>query len=360
MKKIRIAYILSSTTAYGGATKAFRSFLQQLLPKGIEPLLVLPDRKGIYEEFKAMGVPVFVSTYRAATFPYLRTRKDYLMFLPRTIARLIVNHRAAKRLTCWLRDKHIDIIHTNVGVIDIGFKASRRLNIPHIYHIREYADKDFGMHYFPTKRRFYRQLGVMPRRTTEALPVSKREPFLLYAGRVEPTKGLDLLLEAYKKYKETSEETLPLYVAGSVSSKPFYEQVLQYVKDNGLTDDIHFIGEVPDIESYMQRARTLIIPSRSEGFGLCMPEAMFNGCLCIGHDTGGTHEQLENGLRLEGAEIALRYDNTEELSRLLCEITDRKPEYYDTMTQRAFHAVNTLYSSEINGDNIYKFYQDIL
>ncbi len=391
MKKIRIAYILSSTTAYGGATKAFRSFLQQLLPKGIEPLLVLPDREGIYEEFKAMGVPVFVSTYRAATFPYLRTRKDYLMFLPRTIARLIVNHRAAKRLTCWLRDKHIDIIHTNVGVIDIGFKASRRLNIPHIYHIREYADKDFGMHYFPTKRRFYRQLtdqgsysicitrdiqdyhhqadkstsrviydGVMPRRTTEVLPVSKREPFLLYAGRVEPTKGLDLLLEAYKKYKETSEETLPLYVAGSVSSKPFYEQVLQYVKDNGLTDDIHFIGEVPDIESYMQRARTLIIPSRSEGFGLCMPEAMFNGCLCIGHDTGGTHEQLENGLRLEGAEIALRYDNTEELSRLLCEITDRKPEYYDTMTQRAFHAVNTLYSSEINGDNIYKFYQDIL
>ena len=149
-------------------------------------------------------------------------------------------------------------------------------------------------------------------------------------------------------------------VASDGTSKPFYEQVLQYVKDNGLTDDIHFIGEVPDIESYMQRARTLIIPSRSEGFGLCMPEAMFNGCLCIGHDTGGTHEQLENGLRLEGAEIALRYDNTEELSRLLCEITDRKPEYYDTMTQRAFHAVNTLYSSEINGDNIYKFYQDIL
>ena len=102
MKKIRIAYILSSTTAYGGATKAFRSFLQQLLPKGIEPLLVLPDRKGIYEEFKAMGVPVFVSTYRAATFPYLRTRKDYLMFLPRIIARLIVNHMAAKRLTRWL------------------------------------------------------------------------------------------------------------------------------------------------------------------------------------------------------------------------------------------------------------------
>lgn len=390
MNKIRIAYILSSTTPNGGATKAFRSFLRLLMMRGIEPLIVLPDKKDIYEDFNAMGIPLFVSTYRAATFPYLRTTKDYVMFLPRLMARLFVNHRASHRLTGWLRNKQVDIIHTNVSVTDIGFKASRRLDIPHVYHIREYADL-IDMHYIPSKKRFYRQLeakdsysicitrdiqnyyhqagkptsrviydGVMPRRKLELLSFTEREPFFLYAGRLELTKGLDILLEAYLKYKETREKTLPLYVAGGISSKPFYNQIHQYVSDNDLTEHVHFMGEVSDLESYMQRAGALIIPSRHEGFGLCMPEAMFNGCLCIGNDVGGIHEQLENGLQTEGKEIALRYNTTEELTRLITEVTDRHFTFYDAMRQRAFHAVNTLYSAEANAENIYQFYQDIL
>ena len=96
---MRIAYILSATIPNGGATKAFVSLLQGLTKKGVEPFIVCPDEDGIYNEFVAMGIPTLALTYRPATYPYLRTIKDKLFFLPRTIARLLVNIKAARSLT---------------------------------------------------------------------------------------------------------------------------------------------------------------------------------------------------------------------------------------------------------------------
>jgi glycosyltransferase involved in cell wall biosynthesis len=121
-----------------------------------------------------------------------------------------------------------------------------------------------------------------------------------------------------------------------------------------------FLGERSDISDIMRQARALIIPSRFEGFGLCMPEAMFQGCLAIGHNTAGTKEQLDNGLELTGKEIALRYNTIEELTQLLKTVTERPSSDFDGYRLRAFDTVNQLYSSESNANSIYKFYNDII
>ena len=42
-----------------------------------------------------------------------------------------------------------DIIHTNTGVIHEGLKVAKRLKIPHVWHLREYQDKDFNWEAFP-------------------------------------------------------------------------------------------------------------------------------------------------------------------------------------------------------------------
>lgn len=109
----------------------------------------------------------------------------------------------------------------------------------------------------------------------------------------------------------------------------------------------------------MQEATAIVIPSRFEAFGRCMAEAMFNGCLVIGKNTGGTKEQMDNGFSIEGKEIALRYETTESLSRLLAEITSNTNAYRD-YTLRAFHTVNQLYSTEANIQQVLDFYKNIL
>ena len=110
----------------------------------------------------------------------------------------------------------------------------------------------------------------------------------------------------------------------------------------------------------MTQARAIVIPSRHEGFGFCMPEAMLNGCLVIANNVGGTKEQLDNGLELEGQEIALRYETVEDLTRLLLEVSSHSKEDYIPYIERAYHTVNSLYSLKRHAAEVYSFYQEIL
>jgi hypothetical protein len=87
---------------------------------------------------------------------------------------------------------------------------------------------------------------------------------------------------------------------------------------------------------------------------------MFNGCLAIGRDTGGTKEQMDNGVDFTGKEIALRFKTEDQLASHLLEISRQPIEYYHEMIQRAFSTVNHFYSSESNTNQIMSLYDSIL
>lgn len=386
---MKIAYILSTTTPLSGSHIAFKNMLRGVMELGVQPVVVIPDKKELYDDLLPLGVPLFTVKYRFAVYPYLRSFKDVLLFLPRLVGRQIFNWMAVRKLTTYLRSENIDLIHTNVGVMNIGFRTARRLKIPHIYHIREYADLDFGMHHFPSKAAFQRRLskpdsysicitkgiqnyfneqdkptsrviydGVCSQRLS--LDIKQKGRYFLYVGRVQPAKGLLPLIEAYSIFHERYKNMIPLEVVGEVSDYQYYEQILQVIKERGIEDMVHFRGEQSDVYSWMQKALAIIIPSLSEGFGFCMPEAMFHGCLAIGHNVGGTKEQMDNGLELQGDEIAFRYDYTRQLAHLLEHVACSSLDDLKPYILRAFDTVNLLYSMEHHADQVYKFYQDIL
>lgn len=386
---MRIAYILSSTVSLGGASKAFKTLLKGLMTKGVEPYVVMPDKNELYEDILNMGIPVFAVTSRFNAYPNVRSTKDLFLFVPRLMARLIVNQIATWKTAKWLSTQNIELIHSNVGVIKIGYNASRILRIPHIYHIREYADKDFGIYYFPCKQAFYRQLkkkqsysicitkdiqnyyeqdnnehsvviydGICEKK--EEMPQKAKKEFFLFAGRLEPVKGLDFLLDAYHEYMKQNENVIPLYVAGQAMVKEYVNLVKRKIKDYAMEEHVHFLGERSDVEKLMQKAYAIIIASSFEGFGLCMPEAMFNGCLTIGRNTSGTKEQLDNGRKITNGEIALRYNTKEELTAYLTNVTIQSPSVFMPYRERAFKTVNVLYTQEANTDKVYKLYQNII
>lgn len=385
---MNIVYILHSTDKLGGASKSFMTLLKGVRDKGVSPIVVLPDKNGIYNELVKMEVPVVTTIYRPNTYPYHKTVKDYFLFIPRLIARRYVNARAVARLTKIFSARHIDIIHTNVSVIDIGFRLSRKLRKPHIYHIREYGDLDFSEYYYPSSKVFHRTLhfpesyaicitrdllkyhklqesdsykivynGICSRKND--IPVTLKEDYFLYAGRIEPAKGLLSLLEAYCLFCKKTQRNIPLWIAGEVCDEEYAEKVNLFVQSSRLSSSVCFLGARNDMERLMQNAKAIIIPSRFEAFGRCMAEAMFNGCLVVGKYTGGTKEQFENGIRMTGKEIGLRYDTAEELVECL-EAASQSSEANEAMIQRAFYTVNRLYSKDEYIDQIYNFYNHII
>lgn len=386
---MNVLYIIHQTTETGGSAKSFLESLKGVMAKGVKPIIVMPDDKGIYPLLCGMNIPVIVTPYRNQTYPPIRATKDYILWPLKLIARILVNYIAVYKLVKQLKGCPIDLIHTNVSVCGIGFKLSRKLHIPHIYHIREYADKDFNMHYIPNKASYLKQLaqphsysicitkdiqrhfhqngnpnseviydGVQQR--MEEMPKEKKKFFFLFAGKIDPSKGVMELLQAYHVYKLQSKKAIPLLIIGEQANMNYLRVLNNYIQENELVENVTLSKPCEDIFPLMRTANAIFVPSRFEGFGRCMPEAMFNGCLAVARYTGGSKEQLDNGREYTGKDIGLAFTTEQQLTEIFTEIEQRPTEYYNEMVEAAFQAVNQLYSRESNAERITNFYQRIL
>ncbi len=388
---MRVVYILSSTNVFGGASKAIVSLLKGFVAKGVEPIVVLPGTDGLYEELQRIGMCVIYAPMRLSVYPRHSTLKGCLLFVPRLLYWRLLNVYSYIKLSKLLKKEHVDLIHTNVSVMDIGYRLAKRLHVPHVFHIREYADKDFNLHYFPSKKHFYeiftcsncfticitkdvqKHHGLDDVETSEVIydgvcPLSAlvlgkpKKSFFLYAGRIQPGKGLLSLVKSYLGYIKAVNwvDVVPLFVAGEACDVGYYNEIKTFIEKKGIQKYISFLGPRNDLAYFMQHALAIVIPSVFEGFGFCMTEAMFNGCLVIGHNTGGTKEQFDNGRQLSSEEIGLRYDTEEDLTSCLVDVVSHAPSYYSHTIETAAKVACQLYSIERCVENVFNLYKRIL
>lgn len=384
---MKVLYIISSTATQGGSTKAFLSMVTGLKKKGIEATVVCPDNGPATAELKSMGIRVHVASYRTHIYPQYRTFKDLLLFLPKMAYHHRLNKRAEKQLLSLLQKERFDLVHTNVSVIDIGYRLARQLNIPHIYHIREYQDLDFDMKIIPNKKRFIKNLytghaicitrniqkhfeldnayskviydGVKP---SDAVRYCRdKGNYFLFVGRLQPSKGIEEVLHAYIAYHARSSRPLQLHIAGLPFTKYYGKKLTGIVSAAGLTEEVCFLDVRNDVDDLMLHADAVIMASRSEGFGLVTVEAMYNGALVLARNCAGTHEQIINGQAVSGDDIALPWNTPQELASLMEETEKNgKSEYYQAMVERSQYVVSCMYSIEKSVDEVYKYYKHIL
>lgn len=106
---------------------------------------------------------------------------------------------------------------------------------------------------------------------------------LLFVGRLDRQKGLDLFLDVYNKIKL---ENLHLYVIGTSVLDNNLPQSTKYITYLGWVDN-------KDINAYYQACDAVIMPSRWEGFGLVAIEAMRNSKAVIASNRGALPELIE-------------------------------------------------------------------
>ncbi|MEZ4706420.1 MAG: glycosyltransferase family 1 protein [Caldilineaceae bacterium] len=104
--------------------------------------------------------------------------------------------------------------------------------------------------------------------------------FLLYIGTLEPRKNLPLLIRAFARWRATagpSQQDVKLVVAGAKGW--FYEQIFAEVNRLHMTEHVLFPGFLPDedLPNWYRAALAFVYPTRFEGFGLPVLEAMSCG-----------------------------------------------------------------------------------
>jgi len=117
-------------------------------------------------------------------------------------------------------------------------------------------------------------------------------PVLLYAGRLEPIKGPDVLIQAFTLLLERKPNAT-LLVAGTGSSEP---QLRRELDRAGLEGRVHLLGSRRDVPDLMELADLFVLPSRGEGMPTVLLEALACGCPVVATAVGAVPEATRNGV----------------------------------------------------------------
>jgi glycosyltransferase involved in cell wall biosynthesis len=124
-----------------------------------------------------------------------------------------------------------------------------------------------------------------------SLPLSV--PYIFFVGTVEPRKGLDILLEAFRVVAKEVDD-VELWLAGQAgwSTGPIETQIATHP----FAARIRRLGFVDDdvLPALYRQARTVAYPSRGEGFGLPVLEAMACGAMVV-TTVGTVMEEVAGG-----------------------------------------------------------------
>jgi glycosyltransferase involved in cell wall biosynthesis len=116
---------------------------------------------------------------------------------------------------------------------------------------------------------------------------------LLCVGVVAPHKGQDLLVNALARLADVDGWACTL--AGSLDAAPHFVAELRHdLERSGLTDRVTFTGVLDEtaLDVAYGGADLVVVPSRSESYGMVVAEALARGIPVVAADVGGISEAM--------------------------------------------------------------------
>ena len=148
------------------------------------------------------------------------------------------------------------------SVKQLGIKSPLAI-IPNGIHQEDFQD-------LPNPEIFYQQF-----------PETRHKTLILFLGRIDPKKGLDLLAIAFEKVHAQFPET-HLILAGPDNIN-FSPTVKSYFSEVNCLDGVTFTGMLTGNLKYaaLAAANIYVAPSYSEGFSVSVLEGMASGLPCV-------------------------------------------------------------------------------
>lgn len=316
MKRLRVAHVINSL-GLGGVPTAVCHLLEALPPERYELYLYTLKRasdhadvrEGVADRFRRLGVRLF--------FP----ERDEKKF------------QVVAALCEWILRDRIDILHTHsykpnlYGRLAGALCREKGLKIIAHYH-NQYDDKwerDGSLIYDRLLDRFsdrliacsesvrehlVQRVGLPPERIdvilngadlsrfrpredaqevkrAMGLPLNAR--VVAVVGRISEQKGQDDFIRAAEIIHRHVPDTLFL-VIGAADEEALRVQLQRLARDLGIEKEIIFTGYIPEMARVYPLIDVLVVPSRWEGFGLVLVEAMAAGRAIVATRVGAIPE----------------------------------------------------------------------
>ncbi len=124
-------------------------------------------------------------------------------------------------------------------------------------------------------------------------------PVVLFVGRIQPLKGIDVTVEGMAIIVERYPEAVLMVVGGPSGPRGQAEltALRKRAVELGLAGRIRFVGPMPHglVPDLYRAADVVVVPSRTESFGLVAAEAQACGTAVVGARIGGLIDVVDDG-----------------------------------------------------------------
>lgn len=378
---MKVLYITNYDTMYG-ANKSLFTMMTLLQEKyGVEPYLLVPGVEGgvIGRLCSKHNIPLFTYDFRISAIDE-KTKFKTIRKCTRRCMRYVDFYKILHRINQLGID--FKLVHSNSSIFDIGYFLSRRWGIPHVWHIREFAKKDYDLEMVSSswsiRKKYIKSdaiIAISGSIYEYITQIDKKIPLkLIYNGinipkeycKVYSVDGLvnfcivgsinrrknviDIIMACHKLYLQNI-KNYRLYVVGDNEGE-YYQELQQYIKENpGIRENILFTGYCEDVNAFLKKMDVGIMASDAEAFGRVTVEYMANYMAVIGTNTGGTPEVV--GVK---DDLYMPHDIQclAELMRKYIENTDLLVEAGNRNRMQA-----EKFTADRNAEEVYKIYMSI-
>ena len=224
---------------------------------------------------------------------------------------------AGERLAADWRVPHLGMFHT-LGEVKLRARASEHEPSERLEAERRLVHTlDRVVAATSYEQRLLRQVYGVPRPCVEVIPLGvdperfkpgsrtvaraalefpDADQIVLAVGRIEPLKGLDILIRAAALVTDRSRLRL-LIVGGDEQARPEFDRLTAIAEEVGVAELITFVGAIPheQLPDYYRAADVVVMPSFAESFGLVAVEAMASGVPVVASRVGGLASTVADG-----------------------------------------------------------------
>jgi glycosyltransferase involved in cell wall biosynthesis len=261
--------------------------------------ILMPEAAYRFPDFKNVH-------YHVIRFPLFK-RRVWEQVAPQLVGRYDVLHFPHDSSVAWKRGKFIVTIHDVKPLLFGSYHQKRNLNtviermvipnqsmqVDHVVTVSQWSKQDIARHLcLPQDQISVVPPGVDPIHFRPAYSLERnrsKRPYVLSVAGSDPTKNVETLVEAFAKLPPHLRESHDLVLAGDLRNRP---EVHARVRQLCLEAQTSFPGVVAEDQliALYQHAAVFVFPSRYEGFGLPVLEAMACGCPVISSNASSLPE----------------------------------------------------------------------